>query len=133
MSESDVLKQTIRVISESFPGMWVADHLPPDKSMAGNLPCIVVDLLPGVTRSTAWGGDDFPVRLDEVTLDVEVFAESRGKAVPISEQVRLVLYQLPHIDDVDVTSVDCPVLVTREDLNPRVKVLGAEATLVKHS
>lgn len=133
MSEADVLKQTIDVLAEALPGIWVADHLPPTEDLDDNLPCVVVDLLPGAARSTAWGSDDFPVRLDDVVLDCEVFAQSRGQAFPLAERVRLVLYQLPHIASTDVTSVDCGIFTSREDLNPRVKVLGAEAELVKHS
>ena len=131
MTDTDVLKQTIDVVAEAFPEMWVADHLPPTTEMDAKLPCIVIDVLPGQTRETAWNGDDFPVILDEVVLDAEVFAQSRGQAVPVAQKLRQVLYQLPHIATTDVAKVDCPELVTREDLNPRVKVLGAEAELVK--
>lgn len=131
MSEPDVLKETISVVAEAFPELWVADHLPPTTEMDAQLPCIVLDVLPGETRQTAWNGDDFPVLLDEVALDVEVFARSRGQAVPVAQKLRQVLYQLPYIAEVSVASVDCPELVTREDLNPRVKVLGAEAELTK--
>ncbi|MGN0097225.1 MAG: hypothetical protein ACI38U_14325 [Corynebacterium sp.] len=133
MNDTDILLQTINVLSEALPGTWVADQLPPAKDMDDNLPCVIVDILPGATKSTAWGGDGFPVRLDEVGLDIEVFAQSRGQATPLAEKVRALLYQLPHIAGTDVTAVDCPVFATREDLNPRVKVLGAEASLDKHS
>ncbi|MDN6707078.1 hypothetical protein [Corynebacterium glyciniphilum] len=133
MTEIDVLKVAITTLSEALPDVWVADHLPPTMEMDSNLPCVVLDTLPGAVREAAWGGDGFPVRLDENVLDVEVFAQSRGKAQPIAETVRLVLYQLPHIAGTGIVSVECPYLATREDLNPRVKVLGAEAVLVKHS
>lgn len=133
MSQSDVLAQVISVLDESLPDVTVGDTLPPTTEMDKRLPCVVVDLLPGSTRSTAWGGVEFPVLEDEVVLDVEVFAASRGRAFPVAEQVRRVLYQVPHVAECDVTTVDCPVLASREDLNPRVKVLGAEAVLTTHA
>lgn len=133
MQVPDMLKFVIDFLGESMPDVWVADALPPDEELADALPCVVVDMLPGEELQHSWGGDSFPVRLDGVALDVEVFAVSRGRAVPVADRVRALLHQLPHIAGSRVTSVACPTFGSREDLNPRVKVLGGVCELTLHS
>lgn len=132
-STVDVLSLVIREVGSMLPGVRVADHLPEDKDLVGALPCVVIDLLPGDELSVSWGGDAFPVRRDLVSLDVEVFAPSRAAGTPISDRLRLALHQLPHLAGTGITAVDCPRMSTREDLNPRVRVLGTVCDLVLHS
>ncbi|WP_151530530.1 MULTISPECIES: hypothetical protein [Corynebacterium] len=129
----DVLRLVIEFLAEALPQYWVADALPPDVELVENLPCVIVDLLPGTELRTSWGGADFPVRVDGAAIDIEVFAASRGQATPVAEQVRLLMHQLPYMDGSGVTSVECPMFGTREDLNPRVKVLGGVAELTLHT
>ncbi|AZA08699.1 hypothetical protein [Corynebacterium pseudopelargi] len=129
----DMLKFVIDFLGEAMPDVWVADALPPDAELADALPCVVVDMLPGEELKHSWGGEGFPVRLDGVALDVEVFAASRGRAVPVADQLRALMHQLPHIAGSQVVSVSCPAFGSREDLNPRVKVLGGVVDLATHS
>lgn len=131
MNDSDILAVVIREVKGMLPGVWVADHLPEGEEMITHLPCVVIDLLPGSEAQVSWGGMQ-PVRLDHIALDVEVFGRSRGDATPVADRVRAALHQLPHLADTGVTSVDCPRMSTREDLNPHVKALGVTVDLVMH-
>lgn len=129
----DVLRAAIEVLDDGLPDVWVADALPPDNELADALPCIVVDILPGEEIRHSWGGDGFPVRLDAAALDIEVFAPSRAQAMPVAERARLLMHQLPYIDGTGVTSVQCPGFGSREDVNPRVKVLGTVCDITMHT
>lgn len=129
----DVLMQVIGIVSEQMPGVTVGDALPPLDDLDAMLPCVTIDVLPGEQRAVAWGGEDFPVRLDGVPLDVEVFAPSRAQAMQVAKRLRLVLHQLPHIAGTDVTDVDCPAFGSREDLNPNVRAVGIICDLTLHS
>lgn len=132
MRQPDILATVIAEVASMLPGVWVADHLPEGESMLDQLPCVVIDLLPGSEAARSWGGLD-SVRLDHIALDVEVFARSRGDATPVGDRVRQALYQLPHLEHTGVTSVDFPRMSTREDLNPRVKAIGSTVDLVMHT
>lgn len=125
----DILSVVIREVGGMLPGVRVADQLPGDKDLVGKLPCVVIDLLPGDELDVAW----FPVRRDLVSLDVEVFAPSRAAGTPVADRVRRALHQLPYLAGTGVTSVDCPRLSTREDLNTRVRVLGTVCDLAMHA
>ena len=116
-----------------MPDVVIGDVLPEERELAAALPCVVLDVLPGEEPSVAWGGDSFPVRLDKVPIDVEVFAQSRAQAAPVARRLRMLMHQLPHIAGTGVTSVTCPEFGTREDLNPRVKVLGVITDLTLHN
>lgn len=129
----DVLAVVIQEVGGMLPGVRVADQLPEDKDLVGALPCVVIDLLPGDELDVAWGGTGFPVRRDLVSLDVEVFAPSRAAGTPVADRVRRALHQLPHLAGTGVTSVDCPRMSTREDLNPRVRVLGTVCDIAMHA
>lgn len=126
----DMVLFVVEFLSENMPDVWVADALPPDEQLDEYLPCVVVDVLPGREVRDSWGGAGFPVMLDGVSLDLEVFARSRAQATPVAERVRLLMHQLPFIDGSQVTTVECPTFGSREDLNPRVKALGVVAELV---
>lgn len=127
----DVLRYVIGVLGRNLDGTaTVADHLPPGVELAGALPLVRVDLLPGASTPQVWGGSGIPPSLDGVTLDIDVLASSRAEAVPIAERVREVLYALPTLDGSEVTSVDCPPLSTRPDYNPHVRRLGGDVTLI---
>lgn len=130
-STLDVLSVVIREVGAMLPGVRVADQLPEDKDLVGQLPCVVIDLLPG-GEEVAWGGSGFPVVRDLIALDVEVFAPSRAAGTPVADRLRRALHQLPHLAGTGVTSVECPRLSTREDLNPRVRVLGTVVDLSMH-
>ncbi|WKD60920.1 hypothetical protein CCICO_04415 [Corynebacterium ciconiae DSM 44920] len=129
----DVLRTVIEFLSGALPDYWVGDSLPPGQELAASLPCVIVDLLPGTELRVSWGGADFPVRVDGAAIDIEVFAASRGQATPVAEQVRLLMHQLPFVEGSRIVSVECPSFGTREDLNPRVKVLGGVAELALHT
>ena len=133
MNEADILAIVIETVGEMLPDIRVADTLPVDLDVIGSMPCVVIDLMPGDELSVSWGGDGIPSRRDLVTIDVEVFAPSRAAAAPIADKLRLVLHQLPHIAGTGVTSVDCPRFSTREDMNPRVRVLGVVCDLAVHN
>lgn len=133
MKLPDSLAFAISTLAEALPDVWVGDQLPPDEELDARLPCVVVDILPGEEIRTAWGGDGFPVRLDRVPLDIEVFGSSRGQIMPVADQVRLLMHQLPHLEGSRVVSVECPAFGSREDLSPRVKVLGVIADLAVHT
>ena len=129
----DVLAKVIEVLHDAMPGVTIGDVLPEEHELDQALPCVVLDVLPGEEKSAAWGGEVFPVRLDVVPIDVEVFAKSRAQAAPVARQLRMFMHQLPHIAGTEVTSVVAPEFGTREDLNPRVKVLGVIAELTLHN
>ena len=129
----DVLSKVIEILQEAMPDVVIGDVLPEERELAAALPCVVLDVLPGQEPSVAWGGDSFPVRLDKVPIDVEVFAQSRAQAAPVARRLRMLMHQLPHIAGTAVTSVTCPEFGTREDLNPRVKVLGVITDLTLHN
>ncbi|AIT60165.1 hypothetical protein [Corynebacterium doosanense] len=133
MSDVDVLKTIIERVSQMVPDMWVADVLPPADRLEKELPCVVIDLLPGAEEATSWGGQGFPVRLDRVGLDIEVVARSRAAATPVAAKVRQALHQLPHLAGTGVTQVDCPAFTTREDINLHVRVLGVVADVTLHA
>lgn len=133
MSDVDVLRTVIKAVGEMLPGVRVGERLPDEKDLIGAKPCVVIDLLPGDELSVSWGGSGMPAMRDLVSLDVEVFAPSRAAAVPVADRVRAALHQLPYLAGTGVTSVECPRLSTREDLNPRVRVLGVVCDLVLHA
>lgn len=133
MSEVDVLAEVIRLVGEMVPGVTVGDSVPPAAELPSRMPCVVIDLLPGDELDVSWGGNGFPVRREVVSLDVEVLAPSRAAATPVADRVRLALHQLPHLAETGVTSVDCPRMSTREDLNPHVRVLGTVCDLALHT
>lgn len=139
MKYIDILDAAIQLVVSALPSVefrgrvlpvQVSDSLPPVDDLMPALPCIVIDVLPGDPGEASWGGVGMPVRLDLVTLDVEVFAESRAVASVVSDKLRRVLHQLPHLADSGATSVDCPMFATREDLNPHVRVLGATCDII---
>lgn len=128
VSPSDVLRDVITMLNDSLD-VVVGDSLPEGAALGENMPVVVVDILPSETAKTAFGGHGFPVMSDTVPVDVEVFAPSRAQAYDIAVMIRPLLYQLPHLAENDVVGVDCPQFATREDLSPKVKVLGAIADL----
>lgn len=139
MKYIDILDAAIQLVVTALPSVefrgrvlpvQVSDSLPPVDDLMPALPCVVIDVLPGDPGEASWGGVGMPVRLDLVTLDVEVFAESRAVASVVSDKLRRVLHQLPYLADSGATSVDCPMFSTREDLNPHVRVLGATCDII---
>lgn len=127
----DVLRHVIeRVQGVLGSEVWVADHLPPGPELGGNLPAVVVDLLPGGNNMKAWGGFGVAPQVDGVVLDIDVFARSRADCVPLADTVRGLLYRLPADGDSPVVSVDGSPLATRPDLNPHVRRLGGDFTVL---
>lgn len=133
MSDVDVLMKVIQVVADQMPGVVVGDALPPLDELEQQLPCVVIDILPGEEKAVAWGGDGFPVRLDGIALDIEVLARSRVQAMPVANRLRQVLHQLPHIAGTDVVSVECPHFGAREDVNLNVRAMGVICDLTLHA
>lgn len=129
MADLHVVFQVIGVLQECLPDCTVSDSLPEGKLLTESLPVVQVDLLAGEEKHTAFGGEGFPVVLDGIGLDVEVFATSRLQGMEVGERVRRVLHQLPHLAECPVTAVSVPDFSTREDLNPQVRVVGTVVDL----
>ena len=129
MSDADVLRLVIESVGDVVAPVWVADRLPPNRELDKNLPCVVIDLLPG-SEVMPWGGTpDSPIQ-QTVALDVMVYGRSRGEATPLGDRVRAALHQLPFQEGNGVVGVDCPRLSTREDMNPNVKAIGVVADVL---
>lgn len=127
MNDADILMQVIESVQQVLgDDVWVADRLPPDRELAKNLPCVVIDLLPG-GEVMPWQGE-FAIQ-QMIALDVDVVGRSRLEATPIGDAVRAALHQLPFQVENSITSVDCPRMATREDMNPHVKRIGVVADL----
>lgn len=121
--EPDVLALVIEGLAERLD-CWVADTLPPADDLSSNLPCVVVDELPGEAR-TPWGGG--PAGLIVQAIDIDVFDESRYKTRKIRELITPALREIGldssnSITDIRYTST----FHTRPDFNRTIRRVGAE-------
>lgn len=123
----DILRFTLGIVGSTLPDVWVADRPPEPHEFADQLPCVVIDLLPG-EETVPWGGHG-KVIFDHMNFDIDVFAASRADAVPIANKVREVIHSLITVGDSPVVSVDCPGFTTRPDYNPHIRRLGVTASL----
>lgn len=122
----DILRLVVTVTKTALPDVWVGDRLPRPDEFDENLPCIVIDLLPGDARH-GWGTLE-PV-MDTVDLDIDVFAASRAEAFELSTRLRQVLYTLPTVGGGIISNIEAPHFTTRPDYNPHIRRLGAVAPL----
>lgn len=120
----DVLKIIIDQLSEST-GVWVADVLPPTGDLAGELPCVRVDELPGTSKLIPWQitGD---VELQELGIDIDVLGASRYETRELRERIHQVMMRLPATITAVTRVQAAATFHTRPDLNPGIRRVGAE-------
>ena len=111
-----------------FPGMWVADRLPP--SPEKELPAIVVSPIPGGTEHRPWG-EPLPLA-DLPAFDIDVYGLRRvgwGALHTLAGQVRVATLILER-NSPQVQRVDEDVPITRRpDWNENIIRMGGEYSL----
>ena len=126
----DTLEMVIEALASTMD-VWVADVLPPADQLDPSRCFVVVDEMPG-TEHVPWGG--FGPGLSVVALDVDVYGPSRAQTRPVRARVHQMLMGLPAQSWSGVTRVIVDSSFhTRPDLNPNIRRVGAEYSLMVHS
>lgn len=122
----DVLRFVISITHSVMPDVRIGDRVPRADEFDAQLPFVLIDLLPGASLS-GWG-DERPL-IDEMALDIDVFAHSRAEAFGVANRLRRCLVSIVTIGGTPITAIQVPHFTARPDFNPHIRRLGVTAPI----